>query len=202
MNTQDIKIDYWNYYLMLENKFLNTLNYVELSPKNYSTYSNEYAHLIQTIGAELDNCFKGYCGFAPHEIKTITDYANLVINKWPEITKQAVKIGRNRIVPFDGWNCAKAKQSLFWWEAFDKIKHSRVANFENASQKNTLYILAGLYMLEMKWFKEEADNNNEVDIMFETSRIFTLENWETRYNSFNDIIMTVDGTSMLMSNRE
>ena len=202
MSTQEIKNNYWNYYLMLENKFLNTLNYVELSSKNFSTYSNEYAHLIQAIGAELDNCFKDYCGFASSDFKTITDYANIVIQKWPGITAQVVKYGSERIIPYDGWNCAKPKQSLFWWEAFDKIKHSRVANFEDASQKNTLYILAALYMLEMKWFKEQADKNNEIDILPEASRLFTLDNWETRYNSFSDFIVTIDGTTMSLSEKK
>lgn len=54
MTTQDFLQDYWKYYIMLEEKFLRTLTYVELSKSNYSTYSMEYAHIIQSVGAELE----------------------------------------------------------------------------------------------------------------------------------------------------
>ena len=64
---------HWKYYLMLENKFLNILNYVELTADNYNTYSNEFAALLQIIGAELDNFFKVYCNFNSNERKSVTD---------------------------------------------------------------------------------------------------------------------------------
>ena len=57
--------DYWAYYIMLEDKFIHTLNYVELSEDNFNTHSNEYAALMQMIGGELDSFFKIYCGFDP-----------------------------------------------------------------------------------------------------------------------------------------
>lgn len=38
---------YWRYYLHLENEFIKTCDYVEISTSNYSTFSNEYASLIQ-----------------------------------------------------------------------------------------------------------------------------------------------------------
>lgn len=37
--------------------------YIELDWQNAGTFSNEYALLLQSIGAELDNFFKVYCGF-------------------------------------------------------------------------------------------------------------------------------------------
>ena len=40
---------------MLEKKLMTTFNYVGLSTSNFSTFSNEYALLIQSIGAELDS---------------------------------------------------------------------------------------------------------------------------------------------------
>lgn len=35
--------DIWEYYLLLESDFIQTLNYVELSTENYDTFSKEYA---------------------------------------------------------------------------------------------------------------------------------------------------------------
>ena len=74
MDREKFLRDYWAYYLMLEEKFIHTLNYVELAKENFGTYSNEYAALMQMIGAELDSFFKEYCGFASGEFKKINDY--------------------------------------------------------------------------------------------------------------------------------
>ena len=85
MNTQEFEKNYWRYYLMLETKFAQTLQYVTLSSDNFDTYSNEYAHLIQTVGAELDAFFKVYCGFAPLDYKNISDYAAVILQDWSDI---------------------------------------------------------------------------------------------------------------------
>ena len=61
MQREEFLRNYWAYYLLLEEKFIHTLNYVELAKENFGTYSNEYAALIQMIGAELDSFFKVYC---------------------------------------------------------------------------------------------------------------------------------------------
>ena len=55
MRRQDFLNNFGGYYLMLEKKLMTTFNYVELSTSNFSTFSNEYALLIQSIGAELDS---------------------------------------------------------------------------------------------------------------------------------------------------
>lgn len=57
MTRKEFLQHYWRYYLVLEEKFKNTLNYIELDWQNAGTFSNEYALLLQSIGAELDNFF-------------------------------------------------------------------------------------------------------------------------------------------------
>lgn len=191
MNTQEFEKNYWRYYLMLETKFAQTLQYVTLSSDNFDTYSNEYAHLIQTVGAELDAFFKVYCGFAPLEYKNISDYAAVILQDWSDIKKQIVKADDISLQPFENWDERCAKQSLFWWEVFDTIKHSRVVNEKVASLKNTIYILAALYMLEMKFFKKLADMNGDVDILQDGSNVFLLDNWTTRYLSSKGAVLQI-----------
>ena len=58
MRRQVFLNNFGGYYLMLEKKLMTTFNYVELSTSNFSTFSNEYALLIQSIGAELDSFFR------------------------------------------------------------------------------------------------------------------------------------------------
>ena len=47
MDRETFMRDYWAYYLMLEEKFIHTTNYVTLSTDNDNAYSNEYAALMQ-----------------------------------------------------------------------------------------------------------------------------------------------------------
>ena len=54
MTRIELNRNYWRYYRLLENKFLEASNYVEISKDNFFTYSNEYAMLLQSIGAELE----------------------------------------------------------------------------------------------------------------------------------------------------
>ena len=43
MTRKEFLQHYWRYYLVLEEKFKNTLNYIELDWQNAGTFSNEYA---------------------------------------------------------------------------------------------------------------------------------------------------------------
>lgn len=46
--------NYWSYYLRLEARFLETLNYVEFDETNFRTYSFEYLHLLLSVCGEID----------------------------------------------------------------------------------------------------------------------------------------------------
>lgn len=190
----DFKKHYWQYYILLERKFINTLSYVELCPENFYTYSNEYAHLLQSIGAELDCFFKVYCGFPLTDIKKVTEYADFILNRdWPEIKTQSVKVGEIELTPFKDWDANKARQSLPFWNAFNNIKHSRGLNMSSASLENVLNALAALYILEMKFFKKLADESISPDVMENESEIFRLEDWPRRYMNLNGVIIEFDG---------
>lgn len=60
MNRGELTHWYWRYYLLLEKRFIETTDYVEVCEDNYRSFSNAYALLIQAIGAELDSVFKVY----------------------------------------------------------------------------------------------------------------------------------------------
>lgn len=92
MTRKELSRNYWRYYRMLEDKFLATANFVEINPANFSSFSNEYALLLQSIGAELDNFFKVYCGFNLTDRKTITDYITPVLRDFPSITEEQIKV--------------------------------------------------------------------------------------------------------------
>ena len=92
MNREMFMRDYWAYYLMLEEKFIHTTNYVTLSIDNDNAYSNEYAALMQMIGGELDSFFKVYCGYAPTDFKKISDYYMYLMQDYPDVLNQKINV--------------------------------------------------------------------------------------------------------------
>ena len=156
---------------LLEKKLINTFNYVELSTSNYSTFSNEYASLIQSIGAELDSFFKLYCSFNFNDRKTISHYANVILQNEPAIIDIELNVLSKQlsIKPFESWSISLPAKSLSWWQSYDNIKHSRTENFIDSSLKNALYILGALYILESKYLVKIVDVSCEPDIPDEES---------------------------------
>lgn len=194
MTRKEFLQHYWQYYLVLEEKFRNTLNYVELDKRNYYSFSNEYALLLQSIGAELDNFFKAYCGFSAQDRKNIKDYCFIVLSDYPDIVNQKVLIPERGIElqPYQGWNTSQSSHSLIFWESFCKIKHGRYANIEEANQKNVINILAALYLLEMKYLSKIAQN--EPDIPDRKSNLFELKDWNYSYIPLAPGFAIINGT--------
>lgn len=193
MTRKELSRNYWRYYRMLEDKFLATVNYVEIDPVNFGCFSNEYALLLQSIGAELDNVFKVYCGFNPTERKNITDYANNILSGYPAIVNDEIRVANTdvKVVPFQEWTTTAAAQSLQWWQAFDKVKHNRYGNYQEANLENVLNALAALYILELKMFTRATKEKNHAelsdwDIPDGDSKVFLYPKWKFRSIDFND----------------
>ncbi len=190
MNRDELMQNYWNYYLLLENKFDNMLKYVMLKEDNFDTYSYELSCQLLQIGSELDVVMKGVCGFGLNERKNIADYCPEIINLFPLLKSQEVKvIGlENNIKPYETWDNSKPKE-LFWWKAYNDVKHARTEHMKKASLKNVVYALAGLYIMEQYWLKNITNISNEIDFPDKSSEIFSLLNWRTKYTSLKDVFL-------------
>lgn len=165
---------------MLEEEFLSTLNYVELVTDNFSTISLKYINLLLSVGAEIDNFFKATCNLTGR--KTIVDYINPVLNKYPNITSQSVLIKTHsiNISPYFGWNSTAPSQSLVFWSKYNNVKHDRICNYSMASLESVVNALAGLFILEMYMYNNIylADTTTLQNIPEEESNLFILENWD------------------------
>ena len=106
MNREEFLLNYWKYYLLLEGKFLNSLNVVMLATDNFGAYSFEFVNQLLTIGSELDVVMKMTSGFQATDRKTISDYAPVILQKLPNITSQEVKVQGLEcpIKPFENLN--------------------------------------------------------------------------------------------------
>ena len=147
MNRKELSQNHWKYYLMLEKRFVESIEFVELHEDNFDAFSNGYALLIQAIGAELDTVFKEFCGFNTTDRKTVMN-----------------------------WDITQPAQSLQWWGAFTDVKHNRYEQLKQAKQENVLNILGALYLIEMLYLKKITDGTDEFDVFDESSNLFSLKN--------------------------
>ena len=182
MNRKELSQNHWKYYLMLEKRFIDSIEFAELHKDNFDTFSNGYALLIQVIGAELDTVFKKFCGFNTTDRKTITDYAQHILNNTPDIKGQKINVQEYdiEIQPFVNWDISQPAKSLQWWEAFTDIKHDRHERLKQAKQENVLNILGALYLIEMMYLKKITDGTDKLDVFNEGSNLFTLKNWTSK----------------------
>lgn len=199
MTRNDLMQQYWRYYLILEKRFIETIAYVELNSDNYNAYSNNFALLIQAIGAELDMLFKLYCGFVASDRKNIVDYVKAIDNEenylkpkhaldYPFREQEViVDVYGVMVQPFKDWDSSKPAQSLKWWDAFDKLKHNRFNNRKLANQENTLNLLAALFLVEMKYLKKITEGTEELDVFDIGSELFTLKKWSTKYIPLDNV---------------
>ena len=167
---------------MLEKRFVESIEFVELHEDNFDAFSNGYALLIQAIGAELDTVFKEFCGFTTTDRKTIADYAQYILTHTQDIKNQKISVQEYdiEIQPFMNWDINQPGQSLQWWGAFTDVKHDRYEQLKQAKQENVLNILGALYLIEMLYLKKITAGTDELDVFDEPSNLFTLKNWTSK----------------------
>lgn len=182
MTRDEFENNCWRYYKLLEKSFIEILVCVELDIRNYNTFSYEFVRQLQGIGAEVDSVLKVICGFSSSARKNTTDYCPVILEKYTDITTKEIMARDIKIIPFRDWRETDPTNSLFWYKAYNEIKHGRTGDFSKANLQNTLYALAGLYLLEMYYFREIAQPN-EPDAPRRGSEIFEICNWETHWMS-------------------
>jgi len=194
----------WNYYLLLEQKFLETRNYVEFREENSNTSSNGFGLLIMAIGAELDNFLKDFCEIPDNERKesNMGKYKDYLIKNYSEIKQETITVldsEMNNLSPFENLEDG----TLSWWKAYNNVKHDRNTHFLDANLTNTITILSALYLLEMKMFKknyEAATDKEKIwDCPLNKSKLFTLKNWEFKCTSGSDLVVVKTGTANVSS---
>lgn len=185
MTFDEYRISYWRMFLMLEKEFVKTLDYVELNTNNYTTTSIIFSKLLLSIGAEIDNIFRECTKLSGRS--DIKYYYKVIINKYPTIIDQTVNVKNTNIVlkPYAGWNESQPSKSLIFWQKYNELKHDRILNAQNASLKNVLNALAGLFIIEMYRFDDiyqtQKDTfTNMPDGEELESKLFVLNSWKEK----------------------
>jgi hypothetical protein len=134
----------------------------------------------------------------------IKDYYDGIIQNSKDILKESnidkiqdvhiiVRNTKNMIIyPFEDWKEEKPWK-LFWWENYNKIKHSRTVNYNLGNFESLLNALGALYFMEMSTLKKIFKETGEMDIPDVESKMFYIKDWKTKFiDSKNQFYQVVD----------
>lgn len=192
---------YWNYYLNLESDFIATQRYIAIDPDNFDAFSLEYAKQYQTICSEVDVVCKQYCNHlcSSKNPSNILGYADVILYEKADVKSRIVRVKNQsniQLVPWKDWNSDPNDPlngnnpnniSPTWWTIYNKVKHKRTSSdsngqefFKKANLVNTINALAGLFILEMYFYKDLviAEGIHDITIPNRSSELFTIDDWE------------------------
>lgn len=203
-NRKDFISTYWKYYCILEDDFVNLIKYVDLRENNYDTTSNVIIKQLQSTCSEFENISKEIIESDKKNknigivdiYKGLNEGIDEILEELKVIKIQDVHINVRQtkdliIYPFKDWN-EKEPGKLFWWDNYNKIKHSRVENYQSGNFKSLLYSLGALYFLERVLVRKVYYRTREMDIPDKQSELFYIEHFGLKW-SLDDEIKNKEG---------
>jgi hypothetical protein len=162
---------YTRAFLLIQKDMLDLFQYIEQSDSNLKTNSFRIYELLVRICIEIETNFKAILKeniFEPkykngkkngqlrkEDVWNINDYNKINLTHHLDAYKVKYPIWRGKEetrVPFANWKDGKSPE---WYQAYNKVKHDRNNNFEEASFKNLIDAFAGLFILLSSQFKNE-----------------------------------------------
>jgi hypothetical protein len=146
---------HWSYYLAIENQLADTARFVEFSDQNKETYSIEFARILLAAASEVDVIAKQLCKILDNnsDAKSIFQYQSFINVHLPNITQEVIRINRYNIILQPWENFALPNLPPTWWTAYNKVKHHRHTNFEDANLKNAMHAVGALHILVVYYYK-------------------------------------------------
>lgn len=157
MTKDDIKKN-WNYFKSLAKQFQQTEQFVDHAMDNTGnltngkTFSNEFAKLLLLSASEFEVIAKDLCaesGHAVYDKANIKEISETVLLLYPNIINTKISTPYQVIKPLATWSITETQFGIPWWHAYNKVKHDRTQNFEEANLNNCLEVLASLMVLEL-----------------------------------------------------
>jgi len=186
----DFLNNYWNYYLLLEEEYIEIERIIPVDDINNKTFSNSYMKILFSLCSEIDILFKIFIEFNNWANFSKTEgnmgkYKDIITKNLPYFSNEILVFSDTKeLKPFDNWNLGK---KLTWWDDYTLIKHKRTlttddkVNYKKANQENILNALCALYQLEMYYYKSIIDINNNKDklrIPVPQSKRIRIKDWK------------------------
>ena len=150
---------HWNYFLAIERDLEKLSRFVEFSTDNWTTYSLEMARIILAAASDIDVLLKALCKRVSPSAKaaTINKYMDVINKTFPDIPMFEATLPRwgLNLTPWSNW---ASNEVPVWWTANNKVKHHRDKQYHRANLHNTLNAVAALYVINLYFYKQEAES--------------------------------------------
>lgn len=137
-----------HYFIALEDELANSFNYIEPEQDNLKCYGAKYASLLNSICIEFESLSRILIQtVAPKTVvSNIADIKQHLFRLFPKIGDVEVTICRTRETktPFKDWTTG---QKFKWWDAYSKLKHSRIKNYKAANLDNVFEAMCALLVI-------------------------------------------------------
>lgn len=187
-NVNEFLESHWNYFISIENEFIELEKIIPIDSVNKNTFSLNYLKLLFTICSEFDVLFKEVLKFNEYEGRpkdwSIITYKDFINERCPNFLNEIILYKNdNECCPFEDW---VNSNELNWWKVYNRCKHHRVEEYDNlinykwANQENVLLAFAALFQLEMYFFADITKSNPidyELRVPYPPSKIFKIKNW-------------------------
>ena len=155
----------WDYFLSIEEDFMDTFQYVEPCEMNMDVHSIRFAKILLAAASETDTVLKRLCKTLDGGCSARSEqgYRNeLILRHGLPFSKVKVVATRYclEMRPCQNWAAANPK-TPYWWTAYNKVKHQLDANCCDASLRNAFRSLCGLFAALL--FPYEAEGVEVVD---------------------------------------
>jgi hypothetical protein len=152
----DDRQELWRAYMLIEKDLLRLFEYVEASDNNIKTYSHRTYELLLRAATEFEtNCKRILESnrYSKSKDLNITDYFK--INQSSKLEEYSISLTvwspqKKMMTPFKTW--ASGKASLPWYKSYNRVKHDRNKQFEDASLENVLHAVAAVYVILFSQF--------------------------------------------------
>jgi hypothetical protein len=198
-------LNYWNYFLSLENELIDIERIIPFDNINSHTFSMHYMKIYFSLCSEIDVILKDFIEFNGWFSFSKTDgnfgkYKEIILNQIPNFANEVIIfLDKEEIMPFNNWN-SNVKPT--WWDDYNCIKHNRtlkfngIESYKKANQENIINAFCALYQIEMYFYKYIIDKNNNNDKL----RMPVPQSKRVRIKNWSDNTLLIDNRYILYIN--
>ena len=150
---------HWNYLLAIEGDLERLSRFIEFDHRNFECFSVEISRILLASGPEVDVFCKQICRKlnSGSTANKIYHYQNEILPSYSTIPVFNVLLPRYglELTPWDNWKVLNTPPD--WWTAYNKIKHHRDAEYQQANLRNALNAVGGLFVMVLYLYKEKAE---------------------------------------------
>jgi hypothetical protein len=174
-------------YQKLESELVDLSFYIAFTESNLQTYSIKIADLLLRTVSECENIMSAICKREGIQFRRSFVKFQEYLDKLNQIYMLNAKIVHFIYKNADVVNCISKtpfyqeeetlnRNITDWYNAYNKIKHDRVDNFEKANLKNLIEAMSGLFLLNIIHADEEFIETENRDFSKFVTKINSVSN--------------------------